>query len=422
MKTRREYLIAGFTGAIVVSTPWVSQAAGDIVIKDATAITEVYGHGLRLVGVALRFDTDIASSSLSREGFSVEGRTVTNVTAARSPDPSDAAASGHFVIVMLDPEDASARLYSTSGRDVIRGERIATLQLTKPIGATNGGSYPAAVAPITTSSAVNLVVDDFEQRSFDDKENGITLRYNLFIPRNYDRTKTYPLVNFMHDASVTSKIIDTTLIQGLGAVVWARPEEQAKRPCFVLAPQFDVAVVNDRSEVTGHIDTVVRLIRKLTEEFSIDRKRLYTTGQSGGGMLCIAIDIKYPDLFAASFLVACQWDATLVAPLAKDKLFIVVAAEDAKAYPGQNAITERLETLGVTVNRAVWNGRWTADEFEHAYRAMVAQGAQVNYIVLKEGTVIPDGVNKEGAAGHMNTWPIAYTIEGVREWLFNQSS
>lgn len=56
------------------------------------------------------------------------------------------------------------------------------------------------------------------------------------------------------------------------------------------------------------------------------------------------------------------------------------------------------------------------------HRAMVAQGAQVNYIVLKEGTVIPDGVNKEGAAGHMNTWPIAYTIEGVREWLFNQSS
>jgi predicted peptidase len=36
--------------------------------------------------------------------------------------------------------------------------------------------------------------------------------------------------------------------------------------------------------------------------------------------MSIAMDIKYPDLFAASLLVAGQWDPAKVSPLAKDKL------------------------------------------------------------------------------------------------------
>lgn len=225
----------------------------------------------------------------------------------------------------------------------------------------------------------------------------------------------------MHDASVTSDVQDQTLVQGLGAVVWTRPEEQARRPCFVLAPQFDVAVVNDQSEATPHGEIVVRLIDRLADEYSIDRNRLYTTGQSGGGMLSIALDIAHPDLFAASLLVACQWDPSLVDPMANDQLFIIVAEEDEKAFPGQNAITARLEALGATVNRAVWNGRWSADEFAAASAILTAEAAQVNYVVLAAGTVIPDGATTEGATAHMATWPIAYLIEGARDWLFAQS-
>jgi poly(3-hydroxybutyrate) depolymerase len=44
-------------------------------------------------------------------------------------------------------------------------------------------------------------------------------------------------------------------------------------------------------------------------ESRIDKKRLYTTGQSAGCMRSISMDIKYPDLFAASLLVAGQGDA-----------------------------------------------------------------------------------------------------------------
>ena len=225
----------------------------------------------------------------------------------------------------------------------------------------------------------------------------------------------------MHDASVTGKPVTMTLAQGLGAAVWTRPEEQAARPCFVIAPAFDVQVVDDQSAATGHVDTVKRLIETLAEEFPLDRDRLYTTGQSGGAMLSIAMNIKYPEFFAASLLVACQWDAALVGPMAGQPQFIIVAEEDTMAFPGQNAITAALEAEGATVARAHWNGRWSAAEFDRASRAVFAEGAQVNYVVLKPGTVVPEGESLEGAAAHMSTWAIAYDIPGPRDWLFAQS-
>lgn len=404
---RRRFLTLTGLAVAAAALPRVAVAADAPSPVSATAIAEVFGNGLRLTGVALEYADPVASAALALDDYSVEGRKVTAVAAATSTDPADAAPEGRFVLVMLDPEDAAARLYRTDGRAVVRSPVAAMVT-------ANGTT-------VATTAARHLLVDDFEPRSVTDAETGLTLKYNLFVPRDYDPAKTYPLVLFMHDASVTSDIQDQTLVQGLGAVVWTRAEEQAKRPCFVLAPQFDVAVVDDQSRATPHGEVVVRLIGALEQEFSIDRDRLYTTGQSGGGMLSIALDIAHPDLFAASLLVACQWDAALVDPMADDRLFIIVAEEDAKAFPGQNAITARLAERGATVNRAVWNGSWSADEFASAWSVLRGEAAQVNYVTLAAGTVIPEGASTEGAAAHMATWPIAYAIEGPREWLFAQA-
>ena len=402
---RRRFLALAAAGAVALPRIALAEDAGAPVA--ATAITEVFGDGLRLVGVALEYPAPVAGRGLALADYAVEGRRVTAVAAAASADPADAAPEGRFVLVMLDPEDAAARLYVPEGRSIRRTPPAATVSA--------GGEA------VATGAVLNRLVDAFQPRSVTDAATGITLKYNLFVPRDYDPARTYPLVLFMHDASATSEVQDTTLVQGLGAVVWTRPEEQAVRPCFVLAPQFEVAVVNDQSEATPHGEVVVRLIEALAQEFSIDRSRLYATGQSGGGMLSMALDIAHPELFAASLLVACQWDPALVDPMADDRLFIIVAEEDAKAFPGQNAVTARLEALGAEVNRAVWNGRWSADQFAAAWGVLRGEAAQVTYVTLAAGTVVPEGASTEGAAAHVATWPIAYAIEGPREWLFAQA-
>ena len=395
---------AGLAGAVL---PQITLAAGTATATAATAITEVFGDGLRLTGVALEYAAEQVGNRLAMADYTVADRRVTDVVTAGSTDPATAAPAGRFVLVMLDPEDAAAQLYIAGGRSITRLDPKATV--------VAGGSS------IATSGVRNLVVDEFQPRSFTDPASGGVLKYNLFVPRDYDPAVHYPLVLFMHDLSVTSDIQDQTLVQGLGAVVWARPEEQARNPCFVLAPQFDVQVVDDQSNVDPQGLLVVPLLAALQQEFSIDAGRLYTTGQSGGGMLSIALDIAHPDLFAASLLVACQWDMAKVDPMAQQHLFIIVSQEDEKAYPGQNAITARLETLGASVHRAVWNGRWSDVEFDAACAVLRGQGAQVNYVALAAGTVLPAGASTEGASAHRATWPIAYTIGGVRDWLFAQS-
>ncbi len=168
------------------------------------------------------------------------------------------------------------------------------------------------------------------------------------------------------------------------------------------------------------LDTTIDLVEHLASQYSIDRKRLYTTGQSGGAMMSIAMDIKYPHLFAASYIVAGQWDAALVKPLAKQKLWIIVSQGDLKAYPGENAITAALEKEGARVSRAVWDGRSTPQQFAANVAKMEAEGNPIKYVALEKGTVVPPGQNDNGGSDHINTWRIAYTIEGIRDWLFRQ--
>ena len=447
MPSRREFLITGLgAGAeLLLVSELPAQAASEIgQIKGATAITQVFGDGVRLTAVAVAYDEPVKSIGMSPASYSVEGRTVTSVFTSTSANPADRADEGQFVIISLSPDDANAALVeklqpksgdgtppSGSGLgegpgnagdipvyDTIYRPAEAIIVQLGPVREANGDVFPATKDKLATTRVDNLIVDDFRQLVFDDPTTGRTLKYNLFIPKRSDANKSYPLVLFMHDAGATSDVTRTTLLQGLGAVIWASPDDQAQRPCFVLAPQYEEIIADDASHTSSMLDTTIDLIKQLETEYSIDRNRLYATGQSGGCMMAIAMNIKYPDFFAASFLVAGQWDPALVKPLAKKKLWILVSQDDDKAYPGENAITGVLEKDGAKISRAIWDGTWNADEFRAAFQKIDAQGSPINYVAFKKGTVIPVGQSTAGASGHRNTWRIAYTIEPIREWIF----
>lgn len=85
-----------------------------------------------------------------------------------------------------------------------------------------------------------------------------------------------------------------------------------------------------------------------------------------------------------------------------------------------NAITATLEKEGAKISRAKWNGRLSATEFASEVSKMIAKGNDIKYTVLKKGTVVPAGMTDDGGSNHICTWRIAYTIEGVRDWLFAQ--
>ena len=389
---------------------------------NVTAITEVFGDGQKLTGVILEYPTAINGRKLTKETFKVTDRTILNIYTNDVSEKTKNSKNGKYVIIELDPKDKNSGIFTTVQRGKFNEKKVSLIQKNKIYTTKNTVINPNKEV-LTNTSSRDLIVEDFKQFEFKDPKTGLTLGYNLYIPKNYDKNKKYPLVLFMHDAGPTDlKETVVALIQGNGAIVFASPEEQAKHEAFVLAPKYNKKIVDDDGNIDPLLDTTLNLLDYLKNEYSIDTDRLYTTGQSMGGMMSIVMNFRQPDLFAASYLVACQWDPNVVAPMAKNKIWITVSTGDEKAFPGMNAITDTLKKNGAKVAYGSWKGTYSSEEFTKAVKEMEKENANVNYSTLEKGTVIPKDVVETSKGGeHIYTWTIAYNIEGVRDWLFSQS-
>ncbi|MFV0359965.1 hypothetical protein [Tropicimonas sp.] len=390
----------------------------DDAIRAVTAVTEVFGDGQKVTAAVVELAEPVSADSVGIGSFTVEERNILSVRVADTADPAAPAASGRFIVIALDPADAAAPVF---GPDLDKAAALI-VKMAGPLTFASGAQVDPGMLGVINTRTTNVIVDDFRQFRFTDPETGLTLDYNLYIPKNYDPGQSYPLVLFMHDAGVTGSNPRRTLQQGLGAVSFARPEDQARHPAFVLAPQFPVPLTNDASQTSVYVDLVPRLLAQLAKDYSIDRNRLYTTGQSGGCMTSIALGIAEPDLFAATLCVAGQWDASLVAPLAGAKFWAIVSEDDSKAFPGMTAIMEELAANGAKIARGQLDAKAPAQDMAQAVAAIRASGTDSNvfFTTFTAGSVLDPSAPASPGAGHVNTWHHAYTIPALRDWLFEQ--
>ena len=393
-------------------------------IRSVTSVTEVFGTGQQITHIILEFNEKVVNSQLTKNTFTVSDRTVEKIYSNTRPEKTDIVKDGRFVIIELNPKDNGASLRLEGNDEVGFQMKKATSKVTQKedILFTNGKKLEKSIAILENNKIKNLIVENFKQFVYKDPKTGTTVKYNLYIPKNYDKNKKYPLVLFMHDAGVLSEDTKTTLLQGNGAISFATPEEQERHEAFVLAPQYSRKVVDDNGDITSDLDATVNLIKDyLISKYSIDEKKLYATGQSMGGMMAIVMNYKYPELFAASYLVACQWDPKEVSTMARNNLWITVSTGDAKAYPGMNAITSELIKRGATVAKDSWRADYTDAQFLEGARKVIAQKSNIKYITLEKGTnpYLPKDANP--GLEHSGTWKVAYSIPGIKDWIFLQS-
>ena len=291
----------------------------------------------------------------------------------------------------------------------------------------NGGRMGGGGGQTDKSSDAELqvmiaeVAPKFQLLTFEDETTGTTLQYQLYVPENYDESQSYPLIQFIPDASVVGRDADYVLTQGWGGLIWATDAEQAKHAAFVLVPVFTETVVDDNFNHSEQIEVAGRLIQSLTEEYSIDTNRLYTTGQSMGGMTSFYLNATYPDLFAASLFVGSQWDNSILNALEDDSFFYIVAAGDPKASAGQNGLMEVFDGDGAAYSHAEWSAQDDAETQNAAVAALLSEGNSANFITFTLGSTTADGSSGGGGAGeHMTSFDYAYKLEAVRDWLFEQ--
>ncbi len=259
--------------------------------------------------------------------------------------------------------------------------------------------------------------EKFVQKVFSDSETGKTMEYNLFVPANYDSSTTYPMMMFIGDASTAAKDVTYPLHHCIGALIWATQEEQAKHPCFVLVPQYTTVTVQDNFSTTYEVEMTIRLIEALCEEYSVDKTRLYTTGQSMGGMMSMYFNVAHPKFFAASLYAGCQWDTSKMGGFSDDSFFYVVSAGDPKASKGMADLIEVFEKEGASYSFAEWSAQLPEEEQTANTLQLLAEGNTDNFILFTRGSTLPEGGRD---MEHMSSFSYVYKLEAVRDWIFSQ--
>ena len=248
----------------------------------------------------------------------------------------------------------------------------------------------------------NETLKKFRQLTFEDAKTGKTMSYNLLVPEGAEAGHKLPLVLFMADA----------------ALEFASNRDQQKHPSFVLVPQYTDWAVQDDWSTTDEVEMTIRLLQAVCKEYNVDTNRLYTTGQSMGGMMSFYFNITHPNLFAASLFVSSQWDTSKMQDFGKKHFFYIVAGGDQKASGGMKDLAEVLKENHARVDSASWSAKLPSEEQEKLAEELIAHGGNINFIKWEAGSVLPETGR---AMEHMASFDYGYKIAAVRDWLFRQS-
>lgn len=146
-----------------------------------------------------------------------------------------------------------------------------------------------------------------------------TLPYRILYPQNYDSTKQYPLVVFLHGAGQRGK--DNQKQLSNGASLFLKNPNRAQFPAIVVFPQCSLndfwartRVLRTATDSTPFkfeyrtdvpmnkgLDLVSQLLDSFATTKMIDTKRIYIGGLSMGGMGTFELLWRKPGFFAAAF-------------------------------------------------------------------------------------------------------------------------
>jgi len=148
----------------------------------------------------------------------------------------------------------------------------------------------------------------------------LNLPYRLLRPVNFDSSKKYPLLIFLHGAY--EKGFDNEAQLNIGGRFFLRDSVRTTYPAYVLFPQcpsidswtyFETAVDSTtgknsvnfpfRNKPTEVSFVLKKLIDSLVHADKIDASRIYIGGLSQGGMGVLDLLARYPDTFAAAFSI-----------------------------------------------------------------------------------------------------------------------
>lgn len=195
-----------------------------------------------------------------------------------------------------------------------------------------------------------------------------TVRFWLFIPKQYDSSKPMPLMLFLHGAGERGDDLEMVKRWGPPKLVKDRPDF----PFIVISPQCP-------AKQWWRTDEILPLIEHIVDELEVDTSRIYVTGLSMGGFGTWSLLAEKPDLFAAAVPICGGGDVKKVDRFKHVPIWVFHGDKDEVVPPEKSReLVEALRECGAPVKYTEYEGvdhnSWSATYAnEELYKWMLEQ-------------------------------------------------
>ncbi len=213
------------------------------------------------------------------------------------------------------------------------------------------------------------VQDTFQKRVYSNGQYEHDMPYRLYVPQNYDPTRSYPVVLFLHGAGERGTDNESILKANEGATVWAQPDNQQNNECFVIAPQCPVneqwvdtdwgkgSYDMDNVPISDEMEMVLDIVAQVKSQYNIDSTRMYSTGISMGGYGTWYLNTMFPDMFAAMVPICGAGDPSKAGNLGDKPIWVFHGDSDPTVpVSGSRDMVNALKDLNANVTYTEYPG------------------------------------------------------------------
>jgi predicted peptidase len=227
--------------------------------------------------------------------------------------------------------------------------------------------------------------------------NKTEYRYQVFVPREFARTKSWPIIIALHGGGSYGSDGIRQTDGGFGRAVRTNPD---RFPAIIIFPQAH-ADGTPGWQLEGGM-AVLAALDKSIKEFRGDPKRIVLTGLSAGGNGTWSLASRFPDRFAA-IVPVCGFIFKFKGLTSGVDYPALAPADGGDPYA---FIAKRVSKIPVWIFHGDADKSVTVEESRKMAAALKTLGANVQY------TELP-GVDH-------NAWDPAYARADLIEWMLKQ--
>lgn len=203
-------------------------------------------------------------------------------------------------------------------------------------------------------------------------KKGDSLPYRILLPKDYDASKSYPLLIFLHGSGERGNDNKAQLMHG--ASLFLENQNRDAYQSIVVFPQCRANsswarigvegefpnrefVFYKKSEPTKDMLLLEGLIKHLKKDYRLKRDQLYVGGLSMGGMGTFELVRRNPRMFAAAFPICGGANPEISKRLKKLDWWVFHGSDD-KSVPEKYSaqMVEAMKQKGINVKYSVYPG------------------------------------------------------------------